>query len=157
VVIAQHRGADSAEGQLARMLAGRGPLRVRDVEDKDPVHQGCAYLAPPDYHLLVDPDGFALSVDERIAFSRPSVDVLFQSAADAFGERVVAVILTGANEDGAAGVTAVKRRGGVTIAQDPEEAERADMPRAAIATGAIDRVLRLAAIPAALVDLCGVR
>ena len=156
VAIAQHRSAGSRDGALAAVLAGRGPLPVREVEDKDRIEPGHAYLAPADYHLLVEPDGFALSIDEQVQYSRPSIDVLFESAADAYGERAVAVVLTGANEDGAAGLRRIKARGGVTIVQDPDSAERPEMPRAAIATGAADRVLALVDIAPALVELCGV-
>ena len=156
VAIAQHRAIDSEEGALAGLLARRSAIPVRDAEDKDAILAGNAYLAPPDYHLLVEEDGFALSVDERVHHARPSIDVLFESAADVYGERLVAVVLTGANDDGADGVRAVKARGGTTVAQDPGEAERAEMPAAAIATGAVDHVLALAGIAPALVELCGV-
>ena len=154
VAVVQHRGVDSEPGALAGILSGRGPLEVREVDDKDAVVPGRVHLAPADYHLLVERDGFALSTDERVSFSRPSVDVLFESAADVYGPRLIGVVLTGANEDGAAGVRRIKARGGVTFAEDPETAERPDMPRAAIATGAVDRVLPLAAIAPALVELC---
>ena len=154
VAVVQHRGVDSEAGALAGILSGRGPLEVREVDDKDPVVPGRVHLAPADYHLLVERDGFALSTDERVSFSRPSVDVLFESAADVYGPRLIGVVLTGANEDGAAGVRRIKARGGVTFAEDPQTAERPDMPRAAIATGAVDRVLPLAEIPPALVELC---
>ncbi|MDP8942755.1 MAG: chemotaxis protein CheB [Actinomycetota bacterium] len=157
VAIAQHRSPGFEDGTLAALLGARGALAVREAEDKDPIEPGRAYLAPADYHLLVDPEGFALSIDEHVQYSRPSVDVLFESAADAYGERAVAVVLTGANADGAAGVEAVRARGGVAIAQDPDGAERAEMPRAAIATGAVERVLPLPEIAPFLVELCGVR
>ena len=156
VAIAQHRGAAAEDGALAALLASRGTLPVREADDKDPIEPGRAYLAPADYHLLVEPDGFALSIDQRVQHSRPSIDVLFESAADAYGERVVGVVLTGANEDGAAGVRRIKARGGTALVQDPETAERPEMPRAAIATGAADRVLALDDIASALVELCGV-
>ena len=157
VAIAQHRDAAPEDGALAAMLGTRGPLAVHEAEDKVPIEAGRAYLAPPDYHLLVERDGFALSIDERVQHSRPSIDVLFESAADAYGERVVGVVLTGANADGAAGLRRIKDRGGLAIVQDPSGAERAEMPRAAIATGAADRVLALDGIAPYLVELCGGR
>ncbi len=154
VAIVQHRAVDSEDGALAGLLARRSALPVQDAEDKDAILPGRAYLAPPDYHLLVEEDGFALSVDERIHYARPSIDVLFESAADVYGERLVAVVLTGANDDGADGVRAVKARGGATLAQDPATAERSEMPAAAIATGEVDQVLPLERIAPAIVDLC---
>jgi two-component system chemotaxis response regulator CheB len=156
IAIAQHRSADGGPGGgLAGLLASHSPMPVADVDDKQPVAPGRVYLAPPDYHLLVEPDGFALSVDDAVLYSRPSIDVLFESAADVYRERVIAVVLTGANEDGARGIAAVKRLGGYTIVQNPVEAERAEMPRAAMRAAPPDRVLSLAAIPGALAKLCG--
>ena len=156
IAVAQHRSADGgAIGGLARLLGSHSELPVVDVEDKQPVEPGRVYLAPPDYHLLVEPDGFALSCDEAILYSRPSIDVLFESAADVYRDRVIAVVLTGANEDGAHGVAEVKRLGGYTIVQNPVEAERPEMPRAAMRAVTPDRVLSLTAIPRSLVELCG--
>jgi two-component system chemotaxis response regulator CheB len=157
IVIAQHRAPDSGSGALQTMLGVRSGLDVCEAGDKDPIEPGKVYLAPPDYHLLVEEDGFALSTDGQVQYSRPSVDVLFDSAADAYGPRMIAVILTGANDDGAYGVKRVKRRGGFTIAQDPETAEKRSMPDAAIATGAVDRVLALGDIAPLLADLAGAR
>lgn len=132
VVVAQHRGERDQE-LLATLLARESVLPVRDADDKDPLVRGEVLVAPARYHLLVEGDGVALSTDEPVAFSRPSIDVLFESAADAFGERVIGVLLTGANADGAAGLAAIRARGGVAIVQDPETAERPEMPRAALA------------------------
>jgi two-component system chemotaxis response regulator CheB len=135
------------------MLSVRSGLDVREAGDKDTIERGRVYVAPPDYHLLVEGDGFALSVDEQVQYSRPSIDVLFDTAADVYGDRLIGVVLTGANEDGAYGLTRVKRRGGVTIVQDPETAEKRTMPDAAIATGAADRVAPLDRVAALLVEL----
>jgi two-component system chemotaxis response regulator CheB len=126
---------------------------VREAGDKDSIQPGRVYLAPPDYHLLVEPEGFALSTDEAVQYSRPSIDVLFDSAADTYGDRLIGVLLTGANEDGAYGLRRVRRRGGVTIVQDPETAERRTMPDAAIAAGAADLVLPLDGIAPKLAEL----
>jgi two-component system chemotaxis response regulator CheB len=153
IAVAQHRAADSGRGALTRMLSLRSGLDVVEAGDKDPIEAGRVYLAPPDYHLLVEPDGFALSIDELVQHSRPSIDVLFESAADTFGERAIAVILTGANADGACGVQRVKRRGGVTIVQDPQTAAKRTMPDAAIATGAVDHVAPLERIGPLLGEL----
>jgi two-component system chemotaxis response regulator CheB len=136
IAIAQHRGPSSAERGLETILQ-RGIARgVREVDDKDPIERSLIYLAPPDYHLLVERGSFALSTDERVQFARPSIDVLFESAADAYGENVIGVILTGANADGAAGLRRIAERGGTAIVQDPETAERRVMPDAALASTA---------------------
>jgi two-component system chemotaxis response regulator CheB len=157
IAIAQHRSPDGSSAGLAHLLGAYAELPVADVEDKQPIEPGHVYLAPPDYHLLVEADAFALSVDDAVLYSRPSIDVLFESAADVYRDRLIAVILTGANEDGAHGIAAVKRLGGYTIVQNPAEAERPEMPRAALRAIEPDKVLSLAAIPRALADLCAER
>lgn len=143
VVVAQHRRTDITDGALATILGLRTKLAVRDADDKEPIEPGHVYLAPPDYHLLVDHRHFALSLDEPVRFARPSIDILFESAAEAYGERAIGVILTGANEDGAAGLARIKERGGVAVVQDPAGAERLEMPRAAIAATVADAILPL--------------
>jgi two-component system chemotaxis response regulator CheB len=155
IAIAQHRAVDSGSGVLSEMI-GRHVGRVDDVceaGDKDPIEPGRVYLAPPDYHLLVEADGFALSTEAAVQYSRPSIDVLFESAADVYADRLIAVVLTGANEDGADGIRRVRRRRGMTIAQDPRTAERATMPAAAIATGDVQHVAPLEEIAPLLVRL----
>jgi two-component system, chemotaxis family, protein-glutamate methylesterase/glutaminase len=154
VVLAQHRAPRSTEA-LVHVLQGQSVLMVREVEDKDAVEPGRVYVAPPDYHLLLERGHFGLSLDDRVQYSRPSIDVLFESAASAYGAGVAAVVLTGANEDGAAGLIAVKRAGGITIVQDPATAESVVMPQAAVASGAADKVLPLSDIAPFLVELCG--
>ena len=153
IAIAQHRAADSGGGALGHVLSLRSGVEVREAGDKDPIEPGGVYIAPSDYHLLVEPTGFALSTEALVQHSRPSIDVLLESAADTYGERLIAVVLTGANEDGAYGIRCVKRRGGVTIAQDPATAARREMPEAAIATGAVDHVLALEEIGPKLGEL----
>lgn len=153
IAIAQHRSPESGSGALSAMLGRNSALDVAEVGDKDPIEPGRVYIAPPDYHLYVEEGSFALDVDDAVQYSRPSIDVLFDSAADVYGERLTAVILTGANQDGAYGIERVKRRGGLTIAQDPATAAKAEMPAAAIATGAVDRVLPLDEIGPALASL----
>jgi two-component system, chemotaxis family, protein-glutamate methylesterase/glutaminase len=154
IVVAQHRAPSSAEGGLGEVLQHHTHRLVADAIDKDAIEPNHVYLAPPDYHLLVEPGWLALSTDERVQFARPSVDVLFESAADAYAERVIGVILTGANQDGAAGLARIKERGGVAIIQDPETSVRRDMPDAAIAATVADAVLPLEAIPQFLYGLC---
>jgi two-component system, chemotaxis family, protein-glutamate methylesterase/glutaminase len=143
IVVAQHRRTDAPEGGLASILGLRTELPVSDADDKQPILPGHVYLAPPDYHLLIQHGWFSLSTDEHVHFARPSIDVLFESAADAYGEQVIGLILTGANEDGAAGLARIKERGGVAIVQDPRTAERGEMPGAALAATAADAILAL--------------
>lgn len=152
VALVQHRASDQAG--LAGLLATRARMPVHDVEDKGPIEPGRVYLAPPDYHLLVEPGRFSLSTEERVQYARPSIDVLFESAADAYAERVIGVILTGANEDGAAGLARIKERGGVAIVQDPASAERGTMPAAALGATVADAVLPLEEIAPFLAGLC---
>jgi two-component system, chemotaxis family, protein-glutamate methylesterase/glutaminase len=132
---------------LAEIFRSRCALEVREVEDKDPIRPGVVYFAPPDYHLLVDKGpAFALSTDEPVNYSRPSIDVLFESAADLYGERLGGIILTGANSDGAAGLQAVRRAGGFTIVQEPSTAHSSAMPAAAMARVDVDFNAPLSAI-----------
>ena len=154
IVVAQHRAVDSGSGALSAILGIRSGRTVLEPGDKDTIEPGRVYVAPPDYHLLVEPDGFALSIDEAVQYARPSIDVLFDSAADVFRDRLIGVILTGANEDGAYGIKRVRRNGGLTIAQDPATSERPEMPSAAIATGAVQHVLPLEEIAPMLLELC---
>ena len=148
VIVVQHRMHKPSE--LANLLADHTRWPVCEAEDKEPLSSRQVYLAPPGYHLLVDGDRFALSTEGPVRFSRPSVDVLFESAAEAYGPSVIGVVLTGANDDGAAGIAEIVRRGGKAIVQDPATAERPDMPAAAIATGVDVDVVPLAELGAAL-------
>jgi two-component system chemotaxis response regulator CheB len=150
VAVVQHRTRD-ADSSLSDLLQRQTPLRVVETDDKTSIEPGIVYLAPPDYHLLVDETQLSLSTEDRVSFARPSIDVLFDSAAMAFGSGVIAVILTGANEDGADGAAAVKRHGGRVIAQDPLEAESPAMPAAVVDRHLADAVLPLAAIAPYLV------
>ncbi|HEU5046810.1 MAG TPA: chemotaxis protein CheB [Rickettsiales bacterium] len=128
---------------------------VKEAEDKEPMLAGHAYLAPAGYHLLVEPDRtFSLSVDERVNYCRPSVDILFESAAEAFGNSLIGVILTGGNKDGAKGLQTVAARGGVTIVQHPETAEAQPMPRAAREAVPEAACLPLEQIAPFLMQLC---
>ena len=152
IALVQHRSSDQAG--LAGLLAIRARLPVREIEDKDPIQAGNVYLAPPDYHALVEPGHFALSTEDRVQYARPSIDVLFESAADAYRERVIGVILTGANEDGAKGLARIKARGGVAIIQDPASAAKGTMPAAALAATVADAVLPLDEIAPFISGLC---
>ncbi len=126
------------------IFARRTRLRVKEAEDKDPLSSGMLCFAAPGYHLLVEGDrSLSLSQDDAVHFSRPSIDVLFESAADVWGPQVAGVLLTGANEDGAAGLEAIHRVGGLTVIQDPAEAAVPTMPRAALQRFAPDYILPL--------------
>ena len=153
IAVAQHRHKKSNEG-LPAFLRRVTPMEVVDADDKQRIEPGKVYLAPADYHLLVEKGEFQLSVDDLVRHSRPSIDVLFETAADAYGPNLIGIVLTGANDDGAAGARRIKKRGGVVIAQDPKTAEATQMPEAAIATGAVDQILRLEDIATFLAERC---
>ncbi len=153
IVVAQHRHKRSNES-LPAYFRRVTPMKVVDADDKQWIKPGTVYLAPADYHLLVEKGSLTLSVEDAVRHSRPSIDVLFESAADAYGAGVIAVILTGANEDGSIGAARVKRRGGLVIAQDPKSAEAPVMPKAAIDAGVVDQILPLDEIASFLVDRC---
>lgn len=155
VVVAQHRDDDADDALLSRLLAERTGLRVVDADDKAPLAPGTVLISPPGYHVLVTEGCTELTVDEPVQFARPSIDVLFETAADTYGRGTVGVLLTGANSDGAAGLAEISRRGGYTIVQDPEDAERPEMPRAALAVLEPDAVARLDEIPSLLHAACG--
>jgi len=121
IVLVQHRMSES-DGLLVELLAEQSLLRVSEPEDKDPIERGHFYVAPSDYHLLVEPGSVHLGTGPKEQHVRPAVDMLFRSAPHAYGSRVVGVSLTGMNHDGTAGLQAVQQHGGVTVVQDPSEA-----------------------------------
>jgi two-component system chemotaxis response regulator CheB len=155
VVIAQHRRADGDDQRLVSLLGARCSLAVREAEDKQSLGPGMVLVAPADYHLLVEPGSVALSVDAPEHYSRPSIDVLLGSAADAYGDRAAGVVLTGANADGADGLARIARRGGLAIVQDPETALRREMPDAALHATPGARVCALDEIGSLLSELTG--
>jgi two-component system chemotaxis response regulator CheB len=139
---------------LASLFAAKCAIAVKEAEDKEPIRPGMIYFGPSDYHLQVEADrSVSLSADEPVYYSRPSIDVLFESAADAYGAGLVGVILTGANEDGAQGLSAVEAAGGAALVEDPAEAFAATMPAAALAQCAAARPMSLDAIADLLVGL----
>jgi two-component system chemotaxis response regulator CheB len=154
VVVVQHRPADPHRSGLRDLLAAATGLHISEVEDKDPLEPARVYLAPPDFHTLVEADHLSLSVDAAVEYSRPSIDVLFASAAESHGERCVGVVLTGANADGAAGLARIAELGGAAIVQDPETSERWEMPRAALNAVPSARVAPLEEIGPLLAALC---
>ncbi len=152
MVLVQHRHKDSDQ-LLRTLLQERATLEVCEIEDKLPLEHGRIYVAPPDYHTLVEPGHFSLSLDAPVRFSRPSIDVTFNSAASSYGHRTVGVVLTGANADGAEGLRQISDRGGMAIIQDPATAESPTMPAAAVKAVPRARVLPLPAIIAFLCTL----
>ena len=143
VAIAQHVGEDG-DGFLSEYLNQIASLPVKEAEDKEPLCAGHIYLAPAGYHLLIEEDRtFSLSVDPRVNFCCPSIDVLFESAADGFGKALIGVVLTGANGDGSHGLKTIKARGGLAIVQNPATAEARHMPQAALEATAIDHIVEL--------------
>ena len=130
VALVQHRHKDS-DHLLRTLLQERSALAVCEVEDKMPLEHGHIYVAPPDYHTLVEPGHFSLSTDAPVRYSRPSIDVTFSSAADSYTHRTVGIVLTGANADGADGLRRISDRGGLALIQDPATAESKPMPEAA--------------------------
>ncbi|HMC55249.1 MAG TPA: chemotaxis protein CheB [Gemmatimonadaceae bacterium] len=142
IAIVQHRHRDS-DALLARFLQGHSHLQVCEIEDKQTIESGRVFIAPANYHLLVERGHFSLSIEAPVRYSRPSIDVAMTTAADAYGHRVVGVVLTGANADGAAGLRRIADAGGLAIVQDPASAEVATMPAAALEAVPTARVLRL--------------
>lgn len=139
---------------LPALLARRCARPVKEAEDKEPVQAGTVYLAPPDYHLLVEPDAtLSLSRDEPVHYSRPSIDLLFESAAMTWRQRLLGIILTGASSDGAEGLREVRAWGGAAWVQDPQEASSPAMPAAAIAVAGADAILTLSGIARRLANL----
>ena len=145
MALVQHRHKES-DHLLRTLLQEHSPLQVCEIEDKMPLEQGHIYVAPPDYHTLVEPGHFSLSTEAPVRYSRPSIDVTFLSAADSYGHRTVGIVLTGANADGSEGLRRLSDRGGLAIIQDPATAESMLMPTAAVKAVPRARVMNLAEI-----------
>lgn len=142
MAVVKHRSSESGEG-LLNVLRSFCPLTIEEVEDKQPIMPEHVYLAPASYHLLVDGRIFTLDTQAHVSYARPPIDVLFESAAIAYRERLVGVVLTGANKDGSEGARQIKARGGVLIVQDPQTAENPIMPAAVFELVAADHILKL--------------
>jgi two-component system chemotaxis response regulator CheB len=156
VAIVQHRAPAPPEGDLAGIWGRATALPIADVEDKAPIQPGRVYVAPADYHLLVESRAvFALSTDPPVLYARPSIDVLFESAAETYGARVIGVILTGASADGSHGLKTIRDRGGCALVQEPTTAECAVMPRAALGATVANHVLGVEGLGRILVALAG--
>lgn len=153
IILVQHRSKDSRH-LFEQVLQSRCSIKIKQADEKEKIQGGMVYVAPPDYHLLIETDKtFSLSSDPRVRFSRPSIDVLFESASVAYRDRLIGIILTGANDDGAAGVIAIGKRGGLTIAQNPDEAEYPYMTQASIGTKKINFIWSLTTIANFLLKL----
>lgn len=153
LLLVQHRGA-AAESLLEEILSRRTALRVKAGESGEPIRTGTVYVAPGNYHLLLDSDGhLRLSQSDKVRHVRPAADVLFESVATNHTGRAVAVVLTGMGYDGSAGVVAVKEAGGHVLAQCPSTAEAPSMPLSALSTGAVDQTIPLSCIATTLVKL----
>lgn len=153
VILVTHRHS-GPDVMLESLLSARAALPVRDIEEKEIPQPGVIYVAPADYHLLFEPDGsFALDTSEKVNYSRPSIDVTMQSAARSYGPGAVAVLLSGANADGAQGLLDIQRHGGITIVQHPDTAEVDYMPRSALQLFSPDYIVRPGEMPALLYRL----
>lgn len=131
MAVVQHRDSNATDS-LRFVLQAACAFHVREVEDKLPIEPGNAYLAPAGYHLLVDGDHFALSTEDPVLFAQPSIDVLFETASESFGPRLIGVVLTGSSDDGAAGLAAIRRHGGTVLIESPGTAAAPEMPEAAL-------------------------
>ncbi|HLA27978.1 MAG TPA: chemotaxis protein CheB [Syntrophales bacterium] len=155
LVIVQHINP-RVMSRLHTILKGKCAIDVREADEKIRPQPGVAYLAPPNYHLLLELDGtFSLNVDERVNYSRPSVDVTFETAAESYGSELIGVVMTGASADGSRGLARIKLLGGYAIVQDPREAQSAAMPEAALKAAEPQAVLPLRDIGPMLIHLCG--
>ncbi|MEA2760946.1 MAG: two-component system, chemotaxis family, protein-glutamate methylesterase/glutaminase [Gemmatimonadaceae bacterium] len=152
VVVVQHRGKDS-DRLLSELLQDATDMRVCEIEDKEPLEPGTVHIAPANYHVLIDAGYLSLSVEEPVRFSRPSIDVMLNSAADTYGSGAIGVVLTGANEDGSRGLSHIVKRGGRALVQDPKTAEIPIMPAAALKAVPTAEVLPLDALAPRLIAL----
>jgi two-component system, chemotaxis family, protein-glutamate methylesterase/glutaminase len=153
IAIVQHRHK-SSDGELIDFLQQYSLLPVMEIRDKQPIRKGKVYFAPADYHVLIDSGHFALSTEAPVTYARPSIDVLFETAADAYGKQVIGIILTGSSADGARGLAKIEACGGVAIVQEPAKAVSRIMPDAAITAVPTAKILPLLEITSYLVNLC---
>jgi len=143
IIIVQHIGSQS-ENLWISLLNDKSNLYIKEEDEKESIEQGKVYIAPSNYHLLIERDKtFSLTIDERVNYARPSIDVLFESAAEAYKSKLIGVILTGSNNDGTNGLKRIKEYGGLTIVQDPATSESSYMPASAIAVVQMDYILTL--------------
>jgi len=154
ILVVQHLDPHH-ESLLTQLLRRRTAIRVKQAEDGEAIERGVVYIAPPDEHLLVEQGQVRLAHTKTVHFSRPSIDLLFESVAAAYGEHCIGLVLSGSLRDGAAGIGAIKSAGGTTLVEDPDKAEFPSMPLAALATRSVDHVVPLQKLGAVLMELCG--
>src|ERR1035437_7926258 len=153
IIIVQHVGSHS-ENLWIKLLNDKSNLEIKEVDEKEKIENGKVYIAPANYHLLIERNKtFSLTIDEKVNFARPSIDVLFESAAEAYQNKLIGVILTGSNNDGTNGIKRIQECRGITISQDPETAESSSMPASAIAINQPDYILSFEEIRALLIKL----
>ena len=153
IIIVQHVSARS-DNEWIKLLNDKSNLTIKEADEKEKIEIGNVYIAPANYHLMIEKDKtFSLTIDERVNFARPSIDVLFESAAEAYKNKLIGVILTGSNNDGAKGIRRIKEYGGLAIIQDPKTAESATMPASAIAAIQPDYILSLEKIVKLLIKI----
>jgi two-component system, chemotaxis family, protein-glutamate methylesterase/glutaminase len=153
ILVVQHLDP-THESHMAELLSRRTRIHVKQAEHGEAILPGSVYIAPPDEHLLVGPGTVQLAHSQLVHFSRPSIDLMFESVAGMYGSRSIGVILSGSNRDGSVGIRTIKEAGGTTIAQEPTTAHFATMPQAAISTGCVDFVVPIGEIGNLLRDLC---
>ena len=153
IIVVQHVSSRS-DNEWINILNGVSNLTIKEADEKEKIEGGNAYIAPANYHLLIEEDRtFSLTIDERVNFARPSIDVLFESAAEAYKNKLIGIVLTGSNNDGAKGIKRIKECGGLVIIQDPETAESSTMPASAIAVIQPDYILSLEKIIELLIKI----
>ncbi|MBI5416334.1 chemotaxis protein CheB [Candidatus Poribacteria bacterium] len=155
ILIVQHLHPDSKK-ILVNLLADICKLKVKEAYDKEKILPGTVYIAPPDYHLMIEDDrSFSLALTEPVNFARPSINVLFETAAEVYRDKLIGIILTGANDDGSQGIKKIKELGGLAIVQNPDEAEEKSMPEAAIKAVKVDFIMGLKEIGSFLNNVNG--
>ena len=153
IIIVQHIGKYS-ENSWIKLLGDKSNLEIKEADEKEEIEKGKVYIAPANYHLMIESDKtFSLTIDERVNFARPSIDVLFESAAEAYQNKLIGVVLTGSNNDGSKGIKRIKECGGLTIVQDPETAESNYMPASAIEAILPDYILPIEEIIKLLISI----
>jgi two-component system chemotaxis response regulator CheB len=153
IIIVQHVSARS-DNEWINLLNNKSNLTIKEADEKDKIETGNVYIAAANYHLLIENDKtFSLTIDEHVNFARPSIDVLFESAAEAYKDKLIGIVLTGSNNDGAKGIKRIKELGGMVIIQDPKTAESSTMPESAIATVQPDYILSLEEIVQLLIKI----
>lgn len=153
ILVVQHLDPHH-KSMMGDLLGRHTKLQVKQAEHGELILPGVVYIAPPDEHLLAGPGKVQLAHSQLVHYSRPSIDLMFESVAGTYGSRSIGVVLSGSNRDGAAGIRAIHEAGGITLVENPEEADFKTMPQAAIGTGCVDQVVRLTEIGALLSDLC---